>query len=83
MDFIPAIAVVHELPGIERFFGEAFAVLMPGRRLLLAEPPFHGPEAAFAAMLRMAGESGLRLDSLPENRWSRSAVLAKVRRPIS
>lgn len=82
VDFILAFAVVHELPGIERFFGEAFAVLKPGCRLLLAEPPFHVSEAAFADMLRMAGESGLRLDSHPAIRWSRSAVLEKVRGPV-
>jgi ubiquinone/menaquinone biosynthesis C-methylase UbiE len=82
VDFILAFAVVHELPSIERFFGEASAVLKPGCRLLLAEPPFHVSEAEFTAMLETAGGRGLRLDSRPAIRWSRSAVLTKVRRPV-
>src|SRR5512145_1534941 len=80
VDFILAFAVVHELPSIERFFVEAYTVLKPGRRLLLAEPPFQVSEQEFQATLRIAGQNGFHLESRPAIRWTRSAVLAKVRR---
>ncbi|MGE5247829.1 MAG: class I SAM-dependent methyltransferase [Verrucomicrobiota bacterium] len=81
-DFILAFAVVHELPGIERFFGEASAALKPGGRLLLAEPPSQVSERDFEATLGMAARNGFRLDARPAIRWARSAVLVKEERPV-
>ncbi len=77
VDFTLAFAVVHELPSPERFFGEASAAMKPGGRLLLAEPRSHVSEPDFAATLRIAGQSGFRVESDPAIRWSRSAVLVK------
>ncbi len=77
VDFILAFAVVHEMPSVERFFGEASAALTPGGRLLLAEPRSHVPDRDFEAMLRVAGQTGLDAIARPAIRWTRSAVLAK------
>ncbi|MGE5189937.1 MAG: class I SAM-dependent methyltransferase [Gemmatimonadota bacterium] len=79
VDFVLAFAVVHEIPDAARFFGEASAALKPGRRLLLAEPPFQVPDSGFEATLRAAARNGLFVESRPAIRWARSAVLAKVR----
>jgi SAM-dependent methyltransferase len=78
VDFVLAFAVVHELPSSERFFAEAFTVLKPGRRLLLAEPNFQVSEQEFAATLLIADQNGFRVDSRPAIRWARSAVLVKT-----
>ena len=79
VDFILAFAVVHELPSVERFFGEASASLKPGGRLLLAEPSSHVPDRDFAATLRIAGQSGFQATAGPPIRWARSAILVKTR----
>jgi len=78
VDFVLAFAVVHELPGAERFFAEVSKALKPGCRLLLAEPHLQVSEKAFAATLQTAGQNGFRVDSRPVIRWTRSAVLVKV-----
>lgn len=77
VDFVLAFAVVHELPDRDRFFAEAFRALKPGGRLLLAEPSFHIPKREFEASIEAARECGLRPDSRPEIRWTRTAVLRK------
>ena len=78
VDFVLAFAVVHELPSIERFFSEVSAVLKPGRRLLLAEPHFQVSEQEFEVTLQIARQSAFHLNSQPNIRWTRSAVLVKV-----
>ena len=78
VDFVLAFAVVHELPGAERFFAEASKVLKPGCSLLLAEPYFQVSEQEFAATLQMAKRSGFHLNSQPAIPWTRSAVLVKT-----
>ncbi|HEY6074331.1 MAG TPA: class I SAM-dependent methyltransferase, partial [Anaerolineales bacterium] len=78
VDFVLAFAVVHELPSAGRFFAEVSTVLKSGRRLLVAEPRFQVSEQEFAATLQMADQNGLRVDSRPAIRWTRSAALVKI-----
>jgi ubiquinone/menaquinone biosynthesis C-methylase UbiE len=77
VDFVLAFAMVHEVPDADRFFAETSAALKPGGRMLLAEPSGHVSEEHFASLLLQAQEAGLRPESLPTIRWSRSALLVK------
>lgn len=76
VDFVLAFAVVHELPDVARFFGEAVRALRPGGRLLLSEPRLHVKPRDFAATLAEAAAAGLEKEGEPAIRWSRSALLA-------
>jgi ubiquinone/menaquinone biosynthesis C-methylase UbiE len=54
IDFILALAVIHELPESKRFFDEVRHVLIPGGKLLIAEPKGHVTKDAFEEMLILA-----------------------------
>jgi SAM-dependent methyltransferase len=78
VDFVLAVAVVHELPDVRAFFSETAAVLKPGARLLLAEPAGHVSAAEFEEELRAASEAGLSEVARPAVRRSRTALLKLV-----
>jgi SAM-dependent methyltransferase len=79
VDFALAFAMVHEVRDTARFFAEVAAALKPGARLLLSEPVGHVNESRFAATLAAAHQAGLRVESRPSIRLSRSALLVKER----
>ena len=78
VDFVLAFAVVHEMPSVEAFFGEAAATLKPGGTLFLAEPSGHVKPEAFQRELEAARLCGLREASRPKVRRSSAAVLKKA-----
>jgi 2-polyprenyl-3-methyl-5-hydroxy-6-metoxy-1,4-benzoquinol methylase len=77
VDFLFAFNVVHEMPSMATFFAEAAAVLKPGAKLFLSDPNGHQRAAEFAKSLRLAQATGFRLDSEPQIRRNRSALLAR------
>ena len=77
VDFALAFAMVHEVTNPVALFADIRKALMPGGRLLIAEPVGHVSSEAFKASLRQAGEAGLVLDSRPTIRRSHSAVLVR------
>ena len=77
VDFVLAVAVVHELPSAENFFREAAAALKSGGRLLLVEPAGHVSEAKFDEELRYARTAGLAERDRPTLKRCLAAVLAK------
>src|SRR5579864_8058620 len=77
VDFILAVAVVHEMPSPENFFREAAQALAPGGRLLLAEPSGHVSQAKFAEEINGAKRAGLAAKSAPELKRFCAALLAK------
>ncbi len=77
-DAMLAFAVVHELPDVARFCGEAAAALRRGGRLLLVEPRGHVSAAAFGATLGLAAAAGLRRVATPRVRLSRAALLERA-----
>jgi len=77
VDFTPAIAVVHELPEVERFFREVSEASKPGAGLLIAEPTGHVKPADFEAQLGAAARAGFELESRPTIRRSHAAFLRK------
>lgn len=77
VDFVLAVAVVHEMPSAEDFFREAAGALAPGGRLLLAEPAGHVTEARFKEELGSAARAGLVVKDSPTLKRFRAALLAR------
>jgi len=77
VDFVVAIAVVHELPDARRFFREAAAVLKSGGEMLLVEPSGHVKAQEFDTELQAAGKAGLSVIERPSIRRSQAALLRK------
>ncbi len=75
--FAVAFWVVHEAPDIARFLSEICSCLAPKAKLLIAEPQTHVSPEEFERTLATAGQVGLRVDSQPEIRFSRAAVLQR------
>lgn len=77
VDFVLAVAVVHEMPSPETFFGEAAGALRPGGKMLFAEPSGHVDKTKFNEELNLAGRAGLAIKDLPQVKRFLAAVLAK------
>ncbi len=78
VDFALAFAVVHELPSAEAFFEELHEALKPGAKVLLAEPMGHVSTEEFERTLAAGRAAGLEVESTPEIRRSRAAVLRRT-----
>jgi SAM-dependent methyltransferase len=77
VDFVLAMAMVHEMPSSGRFFSEVAQAMKPGATLLLAEPSGHVKKDVFEAELRDAAAAGLEVTGRPTFRHNTAAVLKK------
>lgn len=77
VDFVLAVAMVHEVPSAENFFHQAAAALAPGGRMLLAEPIGHVTEAKFGEELACARRAGLVVGNAPRIKRFQAALLGK------
>lgn len=77
VDFVLAVAVVHEMPSAKTFFSEAASALRPGAKLLFAEPSGHVDKSKFSEELNLAVRAGLAIKDLPPVKRFLAAVLAK------
>lgn len=77
VDFVLAVAVVHELPSAERFFREAALTLRPGALLLLIEPGRHVTGDDFEREVEAAHAVGLLDAEAPVLSGSHTALLRK------
>jgi tRNA A58 N-methylase Trm61 len=78
VDFVLAMAVVHEMPSSRRFFEEVAETMKPGATLLLAEPSGHVKKDAFEAELQEAAAARLEVTDRPAIRRSQAALLKKT-----
>jgi len=78
VDFALAMAMVHETPGENWFFGQLAEVMKPGGIVLLAEPSGHVTEAKFQAELDAAKAVGLTVGERPVIRRSQAALLKRA-----
>ena len=78
VDFVLAMAMVHEMPSSSRFFTEVAEALKPGGTILLAEPSGHVNKAAFEAELQDASAAGLEVAGRPVIARSQAALLKKA-----
>jgi ubiquinone/menaquinone biosynthesis C-methylase UbiE len=77
VDFTLAMAVVHETPGADWFFGQVGPAMKPGASLLLAEPSGHVTEALFQAQIEAATAAGFTVVEHPAIPRSHAVLLKK------
>lgn len=77
VDFILAVAVVHEMPAAGPFFAQASAAAKAGARLLLVEPAGHVKAEEFEGELCDAAQAGFQVLERPHIRGSQAALLQK------
>ena len=77
MDFILAFYVVHEVPEKENLFEEFSAILKPGGKLFIVEPPFHVSKKALAETIRNAEANGFSEIERPWMPFNKAVVLKK------
>ena len=79
VDFALTFAVVHEVPDAAGLLGQIHDVLVPGGRLLIAEPRGHVPEEAFAGTVAAAEKAGLAVIDRPDIKRSRTVLMERPR----
>jgi 2-polyprenyl-3-methyl-5-hydroxy-6-metoxy-1,4-benzoquinol methylase len=77
VDFALTFWMAHEVPDQRRFFAQIHALLKPGGRWLLAEPPMHVTAATFARSVATAVTAGFTTVAPPRIRLSRTALLRR------
>jgi ubiquinone/menaquinone biosynthesis C-methylase UbiE len=77
IDFVLLFYMVHEIPDKDAFFKELAAILVPGGRILMVEPPIHVSARSFEESLRHAREAGLAVAERPRMGLDKTAVLIK------
>jgi ubiquinone/menaquinone biosynthesis C-methylase UbiE len=77
VDFALAFWMAHEVPDKGRFFGEIFALLKTGGRLLLVEPKFHVTLRSLERTLAVCREAGFRALEEPVIALSRAVLMGK------
>ena len=70
IDFVFALAVVHELPDTNMFWHEVAQALKPGGRLLIAEPKGHVSSEEFDAELSIAFQNGFEIVERKEKHFA-------------
>jgi ubiquinone/menaquinone biosynthesis C-methylase UbiE len=79
VDFALAYAVVHEVRDADAFLAEIQHVLVPGGRLLIAEPKGHVSGEALEETVASARKAGLSVIEHPDIKRSRAVLLGKPR----
>lgn len=77
VDFALAFAMVHELADASGFFRDVARALVPGGRLLIAEPRGHVSDEELRKTRDTAAAAGLQLVEHPAIRGSRTALLVR------
>jgi tRNA A58 N-methylase Trm61 len=78
VDFVLAVAVVHEMPSARKFFLEAADALKVGGSIMLSEPGGHVIADGFEKELEAAEAAGLQLVTRQTLRGSMRAVLKRL-----
>jgi ubiquinone/menaquinone biosynthesis C-methylase UbiE len=77
VDFALAFWSAHEVPNVGRLLREIRACLSDQGQFLVVEPVIHVTGKAFARMMEMANEAGLREQQRPHIALSHAALLVK------
>ncbi|MHC1712576.1 MAG: class I SAM-dependent methyltransferase [Solidesulfovibrio sp.] len=76
--FALAFYMAHEVPNVANFLGEIYRMLIPGGRLLLAEPKFHVTAANFQKTVALAVAAGFKVAGNPSIILSRAVLLHRT-----
>ena len=79
VDFVLTFAVVHEVPDAAGLLTQIRDVLVPGGRLLIAEPRGHVSQEALEETVAAAERAGLSVVDRPAIKRSRTVLLEKPR----
>jgi ubiquinone/menaquinone biosynthesis C-methylase UbiE len=77
VDFMLAFYVVHEVPDVKHFFKEAYAILKPKDRLVLAEPKKRVTTEEFQEISQAAKSAGFKINKKMNILFSRGILLQK------
>ena len=77
VDFVLTFAMVHEVPDAAGLLTQIHEVLVPGGRLLIAEPRGHVSEEALEETIAAAERAGLSAVERPAIKRSRAVLLEK------
>ena len=77
VDFALCFWMVHETPDQALFFSQVMESLVPGARILIAEPGMHVTDEELENSVQLAEAVGFREEDRPRIRLSRSVVLRK------
>jgi ubiquinone/menaquinone biosynthesis C-methylase UbiE len=77
IDFALAFWMVHEVPDCRAFFRWVFEALVPGGRLLVAEPPMHITQKVLQEEVSAAGKAGFQLVGSPRIRFCMTMLFEK------
>ncbi len=77
VDFVLTFAVVHEVPDAAGLLTQIRDVLVPGGRLLIAEPSGHVSKEALEETVAAAERAGLSVVDRPAIKRSRAVLLEK------
>jgi len=77
IDFVAAIAVVHEVPDANEFFSEVYAAMKPDGKLLVVEPKGHVTRGDFEKTVSAAKQIGFTVNAPPRVRRSHAVLLGK------
>ena len=77
VDFVLVFMMLHEVPDADRLIREIGEALVPGGKLLFAEPVFHVNNKAFQNSRKEIEQSGFTLVTTPRIALCRSAVFQK------
>lgn len=78
VDFILAFWMVHEVRDTHRFLSQVYSCLLPGGKLLLAEPKIHVSQMAFWETVSDVQKAGFALCEEPRIPLSRAAVFLRA-----
>ncbi len=78
VDFILSFWMVHEVNNQKAFFSQLQSNLIPGGKILIAEPKIHVADGDFQQTLETAESAGLRICGRPAIRFSHAALFLKT-----
>lgn len=78
VDFALAFWMLHEVRDPLAFLREVRGLMLPGGRMLLAEPVVHVSEAAFRKTIDTAQSSGFSARQARQVRWSHAVLLEAI-----
>jgi ubiquinone/menaquinone biosynthesis C-methylase UbiE len=77
VDFVLAFYFVHEVPDQDALFKEIYSILKKGGKMFIVEPPFHVSKSKFQNMLKIIGNAGFEIISVPRLFLNKTLLLKK------